>query len=117
MMGRVCRQLDNDTLRGLVSQLFKDSVDQPVGQVDLLGHQAGLPGQAVDLLAGLADLLAELVDHLAELAAVGWAGPPEAGTADLLVAEVDLLVAEPGLLVVKADLLAELAADQVFVGG
>ena len=86
-----------------LSTFFKDSVDQPVGQVDLLGHQAGLPGQAVDLLAGLADLLAELVDHLAELAAVGWAGPPEAGTADLLVAEVDQL--------------AELAADQVFVGG
>ena len=98
------RQLDNNTLRRLVCQLFKDSVDQPVGEVVL-------PEQAAGLLAEQVDLLAELVDHLVELAVgllVEWAGPPVAGTADPLVVEA-------GLLVAKVDPPAELAVDQVSV--
>ena len=101
---KVCRQLNNDTLRGLACQLFKDSVDQPVGGVDLPEQAAGLLAEQVDLLVGL-------VDHLAELAVgllVEWAGPPVAGTADPLVVEA-------GLLVAKVGLPAELAVDQVSV--
>ena len=101
----MCRQLDNDTLRSLACQLFKDSVDQLVGGVDL-------PEQAAGLLAEQAGLLVGLVDHLAELAAgllVEWAGPPVAGTAAPLVVEA-------GLLVAKVDHPAELAVDQVSVG-
>ena len=99
------RQLDNNTLRRLVCQLFKDSVDQPVGEVVLPEQAAGLLAEQVDLLVGL-------VGHLAELAAgllVEWAGPPVAGTADLLVVEA-------GLLVAKVDHPAELAVDQVSFG-
>ena len=44
------------------------------------------------------------------------AGPPVAGTADLLVAEAGLLVVEAVLLVAQVDHPAELAADQVSVG-
>jgi len=101
----VWRQLDNNTLRRLVCQLFKDSVDQPVGEVVLPEQAAGLLAEQVDLLVGL-------VGHLAELAAgllVEWAGPPVAGTADPLVVEA-------GLLVAKVDHPAELAVDQVSVG-
>ena len=109
--GKVCRQLDDNTLRSLGCQLFKDSADQPV-EVGLLEHWVGLPELAADLLAEQAGLLVELVDHLAEVAAgllVEQADPPVAGTADLLVVEADLLVA-------KVDHPAELAVDQVSVG-
>ena len=107
--GKVCRQQDDNTLRGLGCQLFKDSADQ---LVDLLEHWVGLPELAADLLAEQAGLLVELVDHLAEVAAgllVEQADPPVAGTADLLVVEADPLVA-------KVDHPAELAVDQVSVG-
>ena len=107
--GKVCRQLDDNTLRSLGCQLFKDSADL---LVDLLEHWDGLPELAADLLAEQAGLLVELVDHLAEVAAgllVEQADPPVVGTADLLVVEADPLVA-------KVDYSAELAVDQVSVG-
>jgi len=101
----VWRQLDNNTLRRLVCQLFKDSVDQPVGEVVLPEQAAGLLAEQVDLLVGL-------VGHLADLAAgllVEWAGPRVAGTADPLEVEADHPAA-------KADHPAELLVDQVSVG-
>jgi len=110
--GEVCRQLDTQTLRSLVCQLFKDSADQPVGEVDLLEHLVGFPELAAGLLAAQAGLLVALVGHPAELAAgllVEWAGPPVAGTADPPVAEA-------GLLVAKVDHPVELAVDQVSFG-